>query len=110
MVLTRPGTYSAGFGVVVRLYRADAILVGTPSAQAPNSGANAARWTLNHTGIAGRVAQSYVLNFPEDSESSRVLPVHHQLTEELFASYKHDPNAEVLYAIDLLSESETRPN
>jgi hypothetical protein len=104
MVLTRPRTYSAGFGVAVRLYRAGAILVGTPSSQAPNSGANAARWKLRNSGIEGRVAQSYVLNFPENSELSRVLPVHYPLTDDVLSHYSYDPNVEVLYAIDLLAD------
>jgi hypothetical protein len=104
IVLTKPWTFSAGFGVAVRFYRTGAILIGTPSGQAPNSGANAIKWTLRNTGITGRVSQSYATNFPDDSELSRVLPVQHPMTYELFASYDFDPNAEVLYAIQLLSE------
>jgi hypothetical protein len=102
IVLTRPWTFSAGFGIAVRLYRTGAVLVGTPSSQAPNSGGNAAKWTLNNTGITGRVSQSYVLNFPDDSELSRILTVHYPLTYEILTSYDFDPNAEVLYALDLL--------
>ncbi|UCG62257.1 MAG: hypothetical protein JSV52_02930 [Candidatus Zixiibacteriota bacterium] len=108
IVLTRPWTFSAGFGIAVRLYRTGAVLVGTPSAQAPNSGGNAVRWTLDNSGITGRVAQSYVLNFPDDSELARVLPVHYPLTQGLLASYGFDPNAEVLYALDLLPKLANR--
>ncbi|HUV29830.1 MAG TPA: S41 family peptidase [Acidobacteriota bacterium] len=104
IVLTRPATFSAGFGVAIRLYRAGAILVGTPSGQAPNSGGNAIKWSLRNTGIAGRVSQTYVQNFPHDSELSRVLQVHYPLTAELLKFYDFDPNAEVLYALDLLPE------
>lgn len=104
IVLTRPWTFSAGFGIAVRLYRTDAILVGTPSSQAPNSGGNAIKWKLNNTGITGRVSQSYVLNFPDDSELSRVLPVHYPLKYEWLLSHDFDPNAEVLYAVELLSK------
>lgn len=99
IVLTRPETFSAGFGVAVRLSRAGATLVGTPSGQAPNSGGNALGWTLDNTGIEGRVSQSYVINLPDDS--SRFLPVHYPLTAELCARYSYDPNTEVLYAVDL---------
>ncbi|UCC81191.1 MAG: hypothetical protein JSW64_07500 [Candidatus Zixiibacteriota bacterium] len=104
IVLTRPWTFSAGFGIAVRLYRAGAILVGTPSSQAPNSGGNAIRWKLNNTGVIGRVSQSYALNFLDDSEQSRVLPVHYPLKYEWLASHDFDPNAEVLYALELLSK------
>ena len=104
IVLTRPWTFSAGFGIAVRLYRTGALLVGTPSGQAPNSGGNAIRWKLDNTGIIGRVSQSYVLNFPDDSELSRVLPVQYPLKYEWLASHDFDPNAEVLYALELLSK------
>jgi hypothetical protein len=103
IVLTRPWTFSAGFGVAVRLYRTGAVLVGTPSGQAPNSGGNAIKWSLNNTGITGRVSQSYVLNFPDGSELSRALAVHYPLTREILTSYDFDPNAELLYALDLLT-------
>ncbi len=104
IVLTRPNIFSAGFGIAVRFYRTDAVLVGTPSGQAPNSGGNAVKWRLDNTGLTGRVSQSYALNFPDESELSRVLPVHYPLTYELLARYNFDPHAEVLYALDLLPE------
>jgi len=104
IVLTRPWTFSAGFGAAVRLYRAGAVLVGTPSAQAPNSGGNAIRWQLDNTGLIGRVAQSYVLNFPDDSELARVLPVQYPMKLGWLASHYFDPNAEVLYALELIPE------
>jgi hypothetical protein len=104
IVLTTPWTFSAGFGIAIRLYRAGAVLVGTPSGQAPNSGANAIKWTLDNTGITGRVSQSYALNFPDDSDPSDVLPVHHPMTYDLLSSYNFDPNAEVLYAMKLSSQ------
>jgi len=104
IVLTTPETFSAGFYVAMRLQRAGAILVGTPSSQTPNSAASAINWSLSNTGINGRVSQAYALNFPHDSELSRVLQVHYPLTPELLRFYDFDPNAEVLYAIDLLPE------
>lgn len=103
IVLTRPWTYSAGFGIAVRLYQAGAILVGTPSGQAPNSGGgNAAKWKLNNTLVAGRVSQACVQIFPDNSELSEVLPVHYPLKYKWLASHDFDPNAEVLYALELL--------
>jgi len=102
IVLTSPWTYSAGFGIAIRLYRSGAFLVGTPSGQAPNSGGNAIGWSLNNTGITGRVSQSYIYNFPGDSKLARVLPVDYPVTYELLTAYNFDPNIEVLYALDLL--------
>jgi len=102
IVLTTPETFSAGFYVAMRLHGAGAILVGTPTSQTPNFAASAINWSLNHTGITGRVSKAYALNYPIGSELSRELPVHYPLTLELLRSYDFDPNAEVLYAIDLL--------
>ena len=106
IILTRPWTFSAGFGIAIRLYRMGAFLVGTPSGQAPNSGGNAIKWTLDNTGITGRVSQSYVVNFPNDPALSRVLPVHYPLTYRWLAAHDFDPDAEVLYALELLSKPE----
>lgn len=107
IVLTRPQTFSAGFGIAVRLHRSGAVLVGTPCGQAPNSGGNSIGWTLDNTGITGRVSQSYAINFPADSDRARVLPVDYPVTFERLAAYDFDPNIEVLYALELLPEMES---
>ena len=44
------------------------------------------------------------LEFPDDSELARVLPVHYPLTYEKLAFYDFDPNATLLYALELLPE------
>ena len=57
-----------------------------------------------HTWIEGWVSVSYFTQFPNDPEAGRVLPVHYPLTYEKLAAYDFDPNAEYLYALELLSE------
>lgn len=103
-VLTRPQTFSAGFGIAVRLHRSGAVLLGTPCGQAPNSGGNSIGWTLDHTGITGRVSQSYVINFPQDSDLARVLPVDYPITYDLLAAQDFDPNIEVMLALELVAK------
>ena len=103
VVLVTPWTFSSGFTLARYLYLAGATLVGTPSAQASNCFGNALNWRLNHTGIQGIVSFSYYVEFPDDPEMGRVLPVHYPLTYEKLASYGFDPNAEYLYALELLS-------
>ena len=103
MVLCDAGTASAGFSVVVALHRLGGMLVGTPSAQAPNSFGSATGWRLNHTGIEGYVPVIAAVHFPEEPAKARVLPVDYPLTYERLASYDFDPNAEYLYALELLS-------
>jgi hypothetical protein len=88
------------------LYLAGATLVGTPPAQASNSFCNAGDWMLKHTRIKGQMSTMYYAEFPIDSELAHTLPVHHALTYEKLASYGFDPNAEYLYALELLPELE----
>jgi hypothetical protein len=83
---------------------AGATLVGTPSGQASNCFGEMIDWGLEHTRIGGGISVSYFNQFPNDPELGRVLPVHYPLTYEKLASYDFDPNAEYLYALELLSE------
>jgi hypothetical protein len=103
-VLVNSGTYSSGFTMARHLYLAGASLVGTPPAQASNCFGECIPWKLAHSSIEGVVSVSYFNQFPDDPEVGRILPVHHPLTYETLASYGFDPNAEYLYALDLISE------
>ena len=104
VVLTDAETFSSGFTMARYLYLAGATVVGTPSGQAANSFGNGQRWHLGHTGIEGTVSTTYSIMFPDDSELARVLPVHYPLSYDTLAAYDFDPNAEFLYALDLLAE------
>jgi hypothetical protein len=103
LVLVNPRTFSSGFTMARHLYLAGATLVGTPSAQASNCFGELIPWDLDHTRIEGRVSVSYFNTFPDNPELGRVLPMHYPLTYEKLASYDFDPNAEYLYALELLS-------
>jgi hypothetical protein len=104
VVLATPSTFSAGFTMLRLLYFSGATLLGTPSGQAANCFGNAQYWRLNHTGIVGGVSSTYWSDFPNDPEMGRVLPVHYPLTYDQLASYGFDPNAEFLYALELLPQ------
>jgi len=105
IVLCDAGTLSAGFSVVATFHSLGAILVGTPSAQAPNSYGAATVFRLTHTGIRGMVPMIAAMHFPHDPAKAHVLPVDYPLTYERLASYGFDPQAEYLYAIELMSAS-----
>jgi hypothetical protein len=104
VVLVTPRTFSSGFTMARHLYLAGATLVGTPSAQASNCFGECIQWSLEHTRIGGVISVSYFNQFPNDPEAGRVLPVHYPLTYEKLASYDFDPNAEYLYALELVEE------
>jgi hypothetical protein len=102
VVLMTPWTSSSGLDMALYLYRSGATLVGTPSAQAPNSWGNLLEWELDHSGVKGEVASAFDIAFGDDPEKGSVLPVHHPLTYEKLASHDFDRNAEFLYAMEVL--------
>jgi len=104
--MEQAGTDSSGFTLAKYLYLAGTTLVGASSGQAANSFGNGQLWRLDHTGVHGSISSSYSVEFPDGSELARVLPVHYPLTYERLASYDFDPNAEYLYALELLPELE----
>ena len=104
LVLVAPRTFSSGFTMARYLYLAGATLVGTPSGQGANCFGVQTSWQLKHTRIGGGVSTAYYVDFPNDLEMGRVLPVHYPLTYEQLASYNFDPNAEFLYALELLPQ------
>jgi hypothetical protein len=103
-VLMTPFTSSSGLDLALGLYRTGATLIGTPSAQAPNSWGSRVTWKLDNSGIEGEVSMSFDIVFPDDPERGRVLPVHYELTYEKLASYEFDPDAIFLYAMEILTE------
>ena len=106
LVLISPWTSSSGLDMTLYLYRAGATLIGTPSAQSPNSYGETLKWRLEHSGIEGEISRSFDIAFGDDPARGRVLPVHYPLTYEKLASYDFDPNATLLYAMELLPELE----
>jgi len=108
LVLMTPRTSSSGLDMALFLYRSGAKLVGTPSAQSPNSGGNLLEWQLNNSKIKGEVSSSFDIAFGDDPEKGRVLPVHFPLTWEKLASYHFDHNACFLFAMEILKDLDGR--
>jgi hypothetical protein len=109
VVLTTPWTSSSGLDMTLYLWRAGATLVGTPSAQAPNSWGNLLEWELEHSGIKGEVSSSFDWAIGDDPEGGHVLPVHFPLTYEKLRSLDFDINAEFLYAMELVPTLSSAP-
>ena len=109
LVLMTPRTSSSGLDMALYLYRCGARLVGTPSAQSPNSWGNLLEWRLTNSEITGEVASSFDIAFGDDPGKGRVLPVHFALTWEKLASYDFDHNACFLFAIEILKELDDEP-
>jgi hypothetical protein len=99
-----PRTSSSGLDMALFLYHTGAKLVGTPSAQSPNSWGNLLEWQLTNSKIKGEVSSSFDIAFGDDPERGRVLPVHFPLTYEKLKSFDFDINAEFMYALELLQD------
>jgi hypothetical protein len=108
LVLMTPRTSSSGLDMALYLYLCGAKLVGTPSAQSPNSWGNLLEWQLTNSDIRGEVSSSFDIAFGDDPEKGRVLPVHFPLTWEKLASYDFDPNACFLFAMEILNDLDDR--
>jgi hypothetical protein len=109
LVLMTPWTSSSGLDMALFLYRSGAKLVGTPSAQSPNSWGNLLEWQLTNSKISGEVSSSFDIAFGDDPEKGRVLPVHFPLKWEKLASYDFDHNACFLFALEILQNPDNFP-
>ena len=102
VVLCSPVTYSSGYGLMYSQYRAGALLIGTASTQASNSFGDIAKFELQYSGITGTVSHDYIVHFPDDPEKGKMLRPQYEMAYEKLKSYMFDPNAEILFALELL--------
>lgn len=105
LVLCSANTFSSGWTLMYRLYKAGAILVGTPSSQAGNCFGDTLQFQLDNSKLSGTVSHKYFDMFPGDPEMGRVLRMHHQMTYDKLKSYDFDPNAEIMFALEVLQLS-----
>ncbi len=102
VVLCSPHTYSSGYLMMKNHYLLGAKIVGTPSAQAGNSFGDILNFTLDNTKLYVTVSYKLFVAFPDDPEKGRVLKPHYIMSYDTLASHDFDPNAEILYALELL--------
>jgi len=99
VVISTPWTFSSGYTMMRYLYRAGAELAGTPSGQASNCFGDILGFELPNSGIRGNVSHKRYVDYPDDPERGRVLPMDHPLTYEKLREYAFDLNAEVLLGL-----------
>ncbi len=103
LVLTSADTFSAGFDLVIDLWRRGARIVGVPSAQAGNCFIDALGYTLKHSGLQGNISFKRSLSFPDDPERGKLLRPTHELTYEYLVSQGFDPHATISLALEHLA-------
>ena len=102
IVTTSHGTYSSGFTMLRYLYKSGATVVGSTSAQSGNGFGNGTPATLKNTGIRLTISKDARVVFPEEPNARKQIVPHHELTYEKLKGYGFDPQAVILYALDLL--------
>lgn len=108
IVVTSPRTFSGGYWLAVYFYKAGATIVGVPSGQAGNHYGNVLSLKLKNSGIQVVVSSKQFLFFPDNPEKGEVLRPHYEMTYDRLASYAFDPNAEILWALELFSKQNSR--
>ncbi len=103
LALSSATTYSAGFDMLVDLYRKGAKIVGTTSSQAGNCFIDSLGFELEHSGLKGSISFKYSLLFPDDPELGEELRPHYELTYDELRRRHFDPNTDVLLALDRAS-------
>ncbi len=102
IILCSPYTFSSGYTMMYKLYRAGAKILGTPSAQSGNCFGDIMYFELDNSGLSFSVSRKHYELFPDDPEMGKVLRPHYPVTYDILSSYNFDPNAEILYALDLV--------
>jgi len=110
IVLTSACTYSSGFTLAAFLYKNGVFLAGVPSAQAGNCFGDTLGFKLPNTGIEGYLSYKKSVMFPDDPKKGKLLSPHFELTYKKLASYKFDPNATIMLALDMLASKNRSRN
>lgn len=102
LVATSHETFSSGFTLLRYLNKCGARIVGSTSGQSGNGFGNSIFVSLPNTGLRLFVSQNAYVVFPEEPTQRKMLNPDYELTYERLRAYGFDPNAAVLYAIELL--------
>ncbi|UCE60993.1 MAG: ankyrin repeat domain-containing protein [Phycisphaerales bacterium] len=106
VVLCSPRTFSSGWTMMHYLFRAGALIVGTPSSQGPNCFGSLFPFTFTHSRLSGTVSHMRFEYFPNDTPEAQVLRPHYPLSYDKLAEYEFDPNAEILFALEVIEKLE----
>ena len=110
IALTSARTYSAGFDIAALLSKLGAELAGVPSSQTGNCFIDTLRFTLDHSGLKGRISHKLSLLFPNDPTAGHLLRPAVELTWDRLAALSFDPHATVRLALETMSERDRRFN
>jgi len=104
IVLCNPYTTSSGFNLLTALTDKGAKVVGTASAQPGNNFGDVLFFQLNNSEIKGYVSFKQNVTFPDDPVIGKCLIPDYPLTYLKFKSLGFDPDAEIIFALELLKK------
>lgn len=103
IVLTSPSTFSAAFHLTYYLTEiGPAVTVGVPPRQAPNAFMEGTAFTLPRSRLRGTIANAVQRLYPADDPRARVFTPDFPMSWADFRRYDFDPDAEILFALDLI--------
>jgi len=101
IVTTSHDTTSSGFTMLRYLVKSGAVNVGSASSQSGNGFGSSTWATLKNTGIRMLISMNAYVVFPEAPNERKQIKPKFELTYEKLKSYGFDPNAAILYALEL---------
>lgn len=105
IILCNPFTTSSGFNLLTYLNKKGAKVLGTASAQPGNNFGDAIFFHLNNSGLKGYVSFKQNITFPNDPDKGKCLMPDFPLTYQKYMSFNYDPDAEILYALEVIKSN-----
>ena len=84
-------------------------VVGVPSSQAGNNFGAWVSFQLKHSRLKGGVSHLYITHFRDDPDMGNIFRPDYEMTYEHLKGYNFDPNAEILFAMEIIDSLETDP-
>lgn len=110
VVLTSASTFSAAFHFTYFLSEiGGATVVGVPPRQAPNAFMESTPFELPRTGLRGSISNAVQVLYPPDHPRAREFTPDFPMGWDDFRRYDFDPDAEVLFALDLIHDGRVPP-
>jgi hypothetical protein len=104
LILCSPVTNSSGYAFMYDHWAGGGKVVGVPSSQAGNNFGAWVGFKLKYSWLKGGISHLYITHFRANPEMGQVFRPDYEMTYENLKSYNFDPNAEVLYTLDLISD------
>lgn len=104
VVLCSPATFSAAYHFMCFLAQVGgATVVGVPASQAGNTFMEVTPFELPHTKIDGSFSSALQIMFPHDPQKGKVYMPDFPMQWKDYGTYDFDPDAEILYVLDLIN-------